>query len=94
MAIPYNAPATAGAKVFADFLMSPLAQARKQDINVWGDPTVLNMAKLNENDQSLFESRVESEQLLDTQDLANVLLEPHASWVEALEKEWIKRYSN
>jgi len=94
VAIPYNAPSMSGAKVFADFLMSPLAQARKQDINVWGDPTVLNMAKLNKNEQSLFESRVESDQLLDTQDLANVLLEPHASWVEALEQEWIKRYSN
>ncbi|NRB80954.1 MAG: ABC transporter substrate-binding protein [Saccharospirillaceae bacterium] len=94
VAIPYNSNAVAGAKVFADFLMSPLAQARKQDINVWGDPTVLNMTKLTKNEQSLFESRVESQQLLKTQDLANVLLEPHSSWVEALEQEWIKRYSN
>ena len=94
VAIPYNSNSLAGAKVFADFLMSPLAQARKQDINVWGDPTVLNMDKLNESDQSLFESRVESDQLLDTQDLANVLLEPHSSWVEAIEAQWIERYSN
>ncbi|BCE03099.1 ABC transporter substrate-binding protein [Marinicellulosiphila megalodicopiae] len=94
VAIPYNAPSQAGAKVFADFLMSPLAQARKQDINIWGDPTVLAVNKLTENEQSLFESRVESEQLLSAQDLANVFLEPHASWVDAIEKEWIKRYSN
>ena len=41
VAIPYNANAKAGALVLADFLLSPEAQARKQDPKVWGDPTVL-----------------------------------------------------
>ena len=31
--------------VVADFLLSPEAQARKQDPAVWGDPTVLAMAR-------------------------------------------------
>ena len=44
VAIPYNAAAKAGALVLADFLLSPEAQARKQDPKVWGDPTVLAMA--------------------------------------------------
>ena len=46
VAIPYNAAAKAGALVLADFLISPEAQARKQDPKVWGDPTVLAIAKL------------------------------------------------
>ena len=41
VAIPFNANAAAGAMVLANFLMSPEAQARKQDPKVWGDPTVL-----------------------------------------------------
>ena len=39
VAIPFNASASAGAMVLANFLMSPEAQARKQDPKVWGDPT-------------------------------------------------------
>ena len=47
VAIPYNAAAKAGALVLADFLLSPEAQAHKQDPKVWGDPTVLDMARLS-----------------------------------------------
>ena len=47
VAIPYNAAAKAGALVLADFLISPEAQARKQDPKIWGDPTVLAMSKLS-----------------------------------------------
>jgi ABC-type uncharacterized transport system YnjBCD substrate-binding protein len=46
VAIPFNANAAAGAMVFADFLLSPEAQAHKQDVSVWGDPTVLAIEKL------------------------------------------------
>ena len=37
LAIPVNASAKAGAQVFANFLQSPEAQARKADVAVWGD---------------------------------------------------------
>src|SRR5690606_5894232 len=37
LAIPFNAAAKAGAMVLADFLLSPEAQARKEDPAVWGD---------------------------------------------------------
>ncbi|MDB5034922.1 MAG: Protein ynjB [Chlorobi bacterium] len=37
-----------GAMVVANFLISPEAQLRKLDPNVWGDGTVLDMAKLPE----------------------------------------------
>jgi putative thiamine transport system substrate-binding protein len=40
VAIPANAKAKAAAQVFANFLMSPEAQAKKNDLKTWGDPTV------------------------------------------------------
>jgi putative spermidine/putrescine transport system substrate-binding protein len=39
--IPFNAPNPEGAKLVADFLISPEAQQKKSDPSVWGDGTVL-----------------------------------------------------
>ncbi len=90
VAIPYNAPNKAGAQVVANFLLSPAAQARKADIDVWGDPTVLDVPRLPAADQALFKSANRPGQLLKS---APTLPEPHASWVDALEKEWVRRYA-
>ncbi|MEZ5833038.1 MAG: ABC transporter substrate-binding protein [Dongiaceae bacterium] len=42
VAIPFNATSPEGAMVFADLLLSPEAQARKENADLWGDPTVLS----------------------------------------------------
>ena len=89
VAIPYNAPSKAGAQVVANFLLSPVAQARKADIDVWGDPTVLDVARLPPAERARFQSASRPGQVAVT---APVLPEPHASWVDALEKEWTRRY--
>jgi putative thiamine transport system substrate-binding protein len=89
VAIPYNAPSKAGAQVVANFLLSPAAQARKADINVWGDPTVLDVARLPAAERARFLSAPRAGQVRQS---APSLPEPHASWVNALEKEWIRRY--
>jgi putative thiamine transport system substrate-binding protein len=89
VAIPYNAPNKAAAQVVANFLLSPAAQARKADIDVWGDPTVLDMARLPVLERARFQSVRRPGQLAQS---APALPEPHASWVDALEKEWIRRY--
>lgn len=89
VAIPYNAPSKAGAQVVANFLLSPAAQARKADIDVWGDPTVLDVARLPPAERARFQSASRPGQVAVT---APVLPEPHASWVDALEKEWVRRY--
>ena len=52
VAIPFNAAHAAGAMVVADFLLSPEAQARKQDPRVWGDGTVLDLAALAPEDRA------------------------------------------
>ena len=54
VAIPYNATSKEGALLLANFLISPEAQARKQDPKIWGDPTVLNVDKLNDADRAKF----------------------------------------
>ncbi len=45
--IPFNAPNAAGAMVLANFLLSPEAQLEKQRGDVWGDGTVLDVARLD-----------------------------------------------
>ena len=92
VAIPYNASAKAGALVAANFLMGPEAQARKQDPNVWGDPTVLAMEKLGQEDRARFERLDLGVATLAPAELGPLLAEPHPSWTERLEKEWLRRY--
>ncbi len=89
VAIPVNATAKEGAQVFANFLLSAEAQARKADIAVWGDPTVLALDKLSTQERAAFASKPLPGQVTQS---APAIPEPHGSWVDALEKEWTKRY--
>ena len=89
VAIPVNARAQAGAQVFANFLLSPAAQARKADIAIWGDPTVLDVNRLSAAERALFGAKPQAGQLAQT---APALPEPHGSWVRPLEQEWVRRY--
>ncbi len=89
LAIPFNARAKEGAQVVANFLLSPVAQARKADISQWGDPTVLALEKLPASERALFTALAlpgQVEQPMPT------IAEPHGSWVDPLEKEWQRRY--
>ncbi len=89
LAIAFNARAKEGAQVLVDFLLSPQAQARKADIRFWGDPTVLAVDRLTAADKALFAQAAVPGAVLQS---APALPEPHASWVEAIEREWLKRY--
>lgn len=89
VAIPFNARAKAGAQVVANFLLSPLAQARKADIRHWGDPTVLALEKLSATDRALFTAAAAPGQVSRP---APTLPEPHGSWVGPIEREWTRRY--
>ncbi|MBR9788923.1 MAG: ABC transporter substrate-binding protein [Vibrionaceae bacterium] len=80
LAIPWNANASAGAQVAINFLLSPEAQSRKGDINIWGDPSVLSSSYLTGTAKN-------------TQQFKSIS-EPHPSWQNALEQEWLKRYGN
>ncbi len=85
VAIPANARAMAGAQVVANFLLSPQAQLRKADPQIWGDPSVLEPEKLNDAQRAAFYA-------VQPKATPPMLAEPHAAWVDALEQEWLRRY--
>ena len=91
--IPYNAKAKEGAMVVANFFLSAEAQARKADPEVWGDPSVLDVQKLDDADKLAFDSIDLGPWVLPV-DARKTLPEPHASWAGALEEAWLKRYGN
>ncbi|HEG4444981.1 TPA: ABC transporter substrate-binding protein [Aeromonas hydrophila] len=82
LAIPFNASARAGAKVVANFLLSPAAQARKADPAVWGDPSVLRSDALPDSAKGQPALRFKS------------VAEPHPSWQLRLEAAWTERYGH
>ncbi|WP_099867215.1 ABC transporter substrate-binding protein [Pararhizobium haloflavum] len=92
VAIPYNANAKAGALVVANFLIAPDAQLRKQDPAYWGDPTVLALQKLGEEDRAAFDALELGVATLAPDELGPVIDEPHASWMDRIEEEWRRRY--
>ncbi len=88
--IAFNSRAKAAAQVWANFLLSPEAQAHKADIAVWGDPTVLALDRLPAADRARFTAKRAAGQI---EAAAPVWAEPHASWVDPIEREWTRRYS-
>ncbi|AVP94893.1 ABC transporter substrate-binding protein [Aeromonas rivipollensis] len=80
LAIPFNASARAGAKVVANFLLSPTAQARKADPAFWGDPSVLRQDAMPGNSQPALRFKA--------------VAEPHPSWQTRLEAAWAERYGH
>lgn len=83
LAIPFNASARAGAKVVANFLLSPDAQARKADPAFWGDPSVLDPARLGVKAMSTTGAPALR---------FKAVAEPHPSWQLRLEAAWVERY--
>ena len=78
--------------VVADILLSPEAQARMADPEVWGLGTVLDVAAL-EPEQLLLFDRIEfGPATLKPEELGETLPEPHPSWMVKLEEDWTARY--
>jgi putative thiamine transport system substrate-binding protein len=92
LAIPFNAQAPAAARVFVNLLLSPEAQADKANPEIWGDPTVLSMERLDPADRQLFDALPVGAATLSPEALGQPLPEPHASWTEPLERAWMARY--
>lgn len=92
VAIPANANAPEAALVVANFLMSPVAQLRKQDPAVWGDFTVLDVSALDQNVQDGFAALDLGAATLTPTELGPAIAEPHTSWLSAIEAMWAARY--
>jgi putative thiamine transport system substrate-binding protein len=94
LAIPFNAGNKEGAMVVANFLLSPEAQARKQDPTVWGGQTVLSMGKLKAADRKLFERLNHGPASLRAADIGPALPEPHPAWMMRITQMWLQRYAS
>ncbi len=94
VAIPFNAAHKEGAMVVANFLMSPEAQARKQDPTIWGDFTVLDVGALEPAGHALFDRLPRGVATLPPEALTPVRPEPHPSWMTEIEAEWLRRFSS
>jgi putative thiamine transport system substrate-binding protein len=94
VAIPFNAAHKAAAEVVANFLLSPEAQAHKQDPRVWGDGTVLDLDALDPADRTRFDALPQGVATLPPDQLVPVRPEPHPSWMTEIEAEWLRRFSS
>ena len=94
LAIPKNASEPEAAMVVADFLLSPEAQARKQNPAIWGDFTVLAVDRLDPADRERFRSLPLGAATLPPERLGPAFPEPHPSWTLRLEQEWQRRYAS
>ncbi|SHM11288.1 ABC transporter substrate-binding protein [Vreelandella subglaciescola] len=92
VAIPYNSPHKAGAMTLANFLLSPVAQAKKQSLDYWGDRTVLDVAHLSDAQRALFDAQSDNPALPSPEAFSNTLAEPHPSWMTALQDAWLEHY--
>ncbi len=94
VAIPFNARAKEGAIVVANFLLSPEAQARKQNPDIWGEPTVLSMSRLSAADKEMFDVLPRGAATLSAEALGPALPEPHPTWMTRIEEAWLRRYGS
>lgn len=92
VAIPFNSQNKAGAQVVANFLESPEAQAAKQDPETgWGDLPAIDVDRLSEQKQELFE-KPEGPATLSSEKLqSNQLPEARTEWLLELEEGWQNR---
>lgn len=93
VAIPYNAAHKEGAMVVANFLLSPEAQARKQDPRYWGSYTVLDLDRLTPEQRAFFDAIPADPTAPEPEELGIPLGEPHPSWMERIEAEWQRHYA-
>lgn len=88
VAIPANAANAAGAQVVANLLLDPRLQAAKADPAGLGNPTVLQLDRLDPAQRSAFTRAARSPYLLD--DLGEALPELAADEVAPLEQRWTR----
>lgn len=94
IAIPYNATHIDSAKLVVNFLLSPEAQAKKQQPGVWGDTSVIAQSQLPATQQAWFQPPTQSHPsaIIANQDSSPALSEPDPSWTKVIATQWLQRY--
>lgn len=93
VAIPTNASQPDAARVVANVLLSPEAQARAQNPGILGAYTVLDLQKLTAADRRLFDDIPRGAGVMTNAELGQPLAEPHPSWMTRIVTEWDRRTS-
>lgn len=89
VAVPFNAADREGAMVVADFLLSPEAQLKKADPEVWGDFPAIDLSRLDSTWQAKFAALPRGEATLPEEVLQRRRLpEPPSEILIRLEKGW------
>jgi putative spermidine/putrescine transport system substrate-binding protein len=89
VAIPFNAPNPAAALVAANFLMSVEAQVSKNDPSNWGDFTVIDLKRLDEDERMMFASIDLGDATVDLDELVKYgVPEIPSPYLEELEAGW------
>ena len=91
LAIPFNSSKKTVSLEVINYFISPQSQADKANIEIWGDPTVLDLNKMSAEQQNMFLGK-QSIHVLPSNKFP-YLLEPHHSWTEAIENEWLKTFN-
>jgi putative spermidine/putrescine transport system substrate-binding protein len=89
VAIPFNASDKEGAMVVANFLISPEAQLKKADPDVWGDFPAIDIQRLDKSWQEKFRNLPRGIATLTSEELqTHQLPEPPSEILIRLEKGW------
>ncbi len=89
LTITNTAPNPQGAKVFIDFLLTPLIQASKASADFWGDMTVLSMDKIR-IESKLFDLNTYSDSA--PKNAQSISVDIHPSWDNVIIHIWNKKY--
>ncbi|MAV83116.1 MAG: ABC transporter substrate-binding protein [Pelagibacteraceae bacterium] len=91
LAIPFNSSNKKSSLKVINYLISPTIQAKKANINNWGDPTVLDFDLMNSEQRQMFLKKQNIHIL--PKNKIPYIQEPHYSWTEAIENEWFKAFN-
>ncbi|AEF42592.1 ABC transporter substrate-binding protein [Hoyosella subflava] len=89
LAVPSTSGNSAGARVVANIALSPQQQLEKAKPDVWGQFTVLDSDRLNDEDRASFDALPESPVVPTYEELSrNARPELATAWVPALDEGW------
>ena len=90
VAIPFNGPNKAGARVVTNFLQSPEAQAEMQKTHVVGGLTTLDLDKLPEDQRGRFEGTPDEATIPLEELQANRVPEARTDWLLEIQDGWVE----
>lgn len=92
VAIPNNAPSKQGAMAVANFLLSPEVQFKAATNAKLASEPVLSFENFTPDQQAVLLENARAPGAVSPTELARKIQEPHPSWTNELEREWLRRY--